>query len=85
LGTIGLKQRVTPFFFLVLVTIVAGTAVARTDQLYRTSWWSSLTHESYQTAYLQLVYLYAILVYLSVTVVRVSGYRFKFLRPSNPK
>jgi hypothetical protein len=76
LGTLGFKQKITPFFVLVLVTVVASTTVARADQLYRTTWWSSLTHESYQTAYLQLVYLYATLVYLSVTVVRACGYRF---------
>jgi hypothetical protein len=76
LGTLGFKQKITPLFVLALVTVVAATAVARSDQLYRTTWWSSLTHESYQTAYLQLIYLYAILVYLSVTVVRVCGFRF---------
>jgi hypothetical protein len=84
LGTLGFKRIITPFFLLVLVTVVASTAVARTDQLYRTTWWSSLTHESYQTAYLQFVYLYAALVYLTVTVVRACGYSVTFTkRPRN--
>lgn len=75
-ASLGTKRRILPIFVLVLVAALAGLATGRTDRLWRTLWWSSLSRESYEIAYWYLVGLYAFVVYLSLLVLRVSGYRY---------
>jgi hypothetical protein len=69
-------RRMTPFLLLIVVTLLAAYAIANTDRMFRTAWWSSLTRESYQMAYLYLVFVYALVVSLSLAILRIGGYRF---------
>lgn len=66
-------RRVTPFLLLIVVTLLAAYASA--DRMFRTAWWSTLTRESYQMAYLYLVFVYALLVFLSLATLRIGGFR----------
>lgn len=71
----GTTRRMTPFLLLIAVTLLAGHAVSRVDQIYRIAWWSTLTRESYQMAYLYLVFVYALVVCLSLAALRIGGFR----------
>lgn len=72
----GTGRRMAPFLLLILVTLLGSYTIANTDRMFRTAWWSALTRESYQMAYLYLVFLYALFVSLSLAVLRIGGYRF---------
>jgi hypothetical protein len=71
------RRKATHLFGLVLIAVVASLLVAQADRLYRRSWWSSLTLETYHTAYMWLTYVYAVIVYLSLLMLRVTGLRWR--------
>jgi len=73
--TLVANQKLIPLLPLVAITIVAGLFAGKVDRLYRRSWWSTLTPETYEAAYWGLVGFYAVLVCGSLIFVRVAGFR----------
>ncbi len=74
-ATLGSNRILLPLTLFVLITTIGNLAVGKADRLCRQSWWSSLGRETYETAYWYLVYLCAVVIYLSLVVCRKCGYR----------
>ena len=77
-STLYVKKPINRYHFSVIfVLLFACWGVGKVDQLYRTSWWSSLGPHAYEKAYWILLALYTLNMFLSLRVVRLTGFRIE--------